>query len=56
MSNVHIEPKAQDWMLAWTVYLVIIISLLVSVYCVYLCVHFSFPPPPDGGGVFHFLM
>ena len=26
------EPKAQDWMLAWTVYLVIIISLL------YLCV------------------
>ena len=28
----YIEPKAQDWMLAWTVYLVIIISLL------YLCV------------------
>ena len=33
------EPKAQDWVLTWTVYLVIIISLLTSVYCVYLCVN-----------------
>ena len=39
------EPKAQDWVLTWTVYLVIIISLLTSVYCVYLCVNVCFSPP-----------
>ena len=42
------EPKAQDWMLAWTVYLVI----SNSVFC--LCVNVPSLLPLAGGGVFSF--
>ena len=57
MGPVHSEPKAQDWVLAWTVYLVIIISLLASVYCVLsLCKCLFLSSPFAGGGVFHFLI
>ena len=45
------EPKAQDWMLAWTVYLVI----SNSVFC--LCVNVPFSPPLSWwGSLFTFLM
>ena len=44
------EPKAQDRMLAWTVYLVIL-SL-----CVSLCKYFFSLLLTAGGGVFHSLM
>ena len=45
MQSLYIEPKAQDWVLAWTVYLVIIISLLPLCTVLYLCVNVCFSPP-----------
>ena len=44
------EPKAQDWMLAWTVYLVILSLCSISVEI------FLSLLPTAGGGVFHLFM